>query len=139
MGRQSLHLAGSTTVGHLNGWISHLRHWRLVQIQLQTLDHFVEIASLETHHIFGYPRLVSPDTRGISQTFNVLQRIPLKHVCCQFKKLKQQSPFPKVHRLQHPHRSRALPVEGLAHVVGVGLGPVLKQNLPGLAGPRQVV
>lgn len=60
-----LHLEGSTSIGHLNSLISHLRHRGLVQVQLQTLDHFMEIPSLETHHIFGYPRLVSPATRGI--------------------------------------------------------------------------
>ena len=51
----------------------------------------------------------------------------------------QHSPFSKVHGLQHAHSGSALPVEALTHVVGVGLGPVLEQNLSGFAGPRQVV
>lgn len=43
-----------------DGLTPHLRHRRLVQVQLQTLDHFMEISSLETHHVFGYPGLVVP-------------------------------------------------------------------------------
>lgn len=67
------HRENSTTTRRPNSPISHLRHRRLVQVQLQTLDHFMEIPSLETHHILGYPRLVSPATRGIYQTLNVLR------------------------------------------------------------------
>lgn len=74
--------------GHLNSWISHLRHRRLVQIQLQTLDHFMEIASLETHHVFGYPRLVGPGTKGIEQPCNLLL---LEYVECKFKKAENDS------------------------------------------------
>lgn len=39
---------------------SYLRHWRLIEIQLQTLDNFIKVSGLETHYIFGYPRSVIP-------------------------------------------------------------------------------
>lgn len=84
-----------------------LRHWGLVQIQLQPVDYFIEVPSIEAHNVFGYSRLVIP--------------------------------FSKVHRLQNPHSSSALPVEALAHMVSMRLRSVLKQNLSGFTGPRQVV
>lgn len=84
-----------------------LRHWGLIQIQLQPVDHFIKVPSLETHDVFGYPRSVIP--------------------------------FSKVHRLQYPHSSSALPVKTLAYMVSMGLSPVLKQNLSGFTGPGQVV
>ncbi len=55
------------------------------------------------------------------------------------KHIKRQSPFSKVHCLQYSHSSSALPVKTLAYMVGMRLSPVLKQNLSGFTGPRQVV
>lgn len=43
---------------------SYLRHWGLIEIQLQPLDNFIEVASMETHHIFGYARSVTPVRDG---------------------------------------------------------------------------
>lgn len=44
-------------------------------------------------------------------------------------------PFYSADSLQHSHGRRGLTLEALADVVGVGAGPVLEQNLSGLAGP----
>lgn len=38
----------------------HLRYWGLIEIQLQHLHNFIEVPSMETHHIFGYPRSIIP-------------------------------------------------------------------------------
>lgn len=57
----------------------YLRHGRLVQIQLQTLDHFIEVSSLETDYVFGYPRSVSPATDHITHTLILLYSNQLIH------------------------------------------------------------
>lgn len=38
----------------------YLRYWGLIEIQLQHLHNFIEVPSMETHHIFGYPRPIIP-------------------------------------------------------------------------------
>lgn len=48
-------------------------------------------------------------------------------------------PLSAAHSLEHPYGGGGLSLEALSDVVGVGSGPVLKQHLPGLAGPRQVL
>lgn len=46
-------------------------------------------------------------------------------------------PFPGPDRLQHPDGCRGLTLKALPDVVGVSPGPVLEQQLSGLAGPGQ--
>ena len=48
-------------------------------------------------------------------------------------------PLSAAHGLQHTHGSSGLPFEALTDVVGVRPRAVLKQHLPWLAGPGQVL